>query len=282
MKPSTLIIWLLVAAFLAIDFAMMGELQIRRNEWPEAGGIFGLGLVFAQISLLALWFVFGHSNIAFRTITSMIGLFVVSFLASYSTNGGPAETSFWFAFALCFTATTTALLSVARAIGLEIRDAASYGDQQGKSRTLSKQFTIWGLLSLMTGVGAVLGAIRFADMPEHSVLAIGAFGLVLASLSCSVLLTAIAVRRWWITVLVVITSCPAAGALLQLTGIPPDDGPLPIILSLYAQCILTMLAAHVVRQSGYVLQSACDALQTTASKSSVASVLESEDQVDEP
>lgn len=282
MKSSTLIVWLLVAACIAIDLAMIGELQIRRNEWPEAGGIVGVGLTFSQISLLALWAVWGRSGMLVRGVSSLLGVWGLSCLGSYSVSGGLGAAGPWFGLLLVYCGVSLVPCIIVRFSGYELLSPLSAEPPRTLSRNSPRQFTIWGLLSLMTAIGATLAVLRFAEFPVADLLELLVFITLLAATACSLLLLALYLSRLVASIIATITFLPIAGALLSLSGLSPGETTLEMVLVTCTQGAAIASAAIVLRNGGYRLNRFKESSGTTASGSQGDSDLGSEARAGEP
>jgi hypothetical protein len=285
MKSSTLIVWLLVAACIAIDLAMIGELQVRRNEWPEAGGVIGLGLVFSQVTLMALWTVWGRSHILFRGVSALLGVWAVSFLASYSERGGPLGVGTWFGVLLLFCGVSLIPFIIARFANFTLTNEAEEKPHSTGRRLSSNQFTIWGLLSLMTAVGIALAVTRFAEFPMEQLLEVAVFFTLLAASVCAVLLLALYVSRLLPAILattVICAICPVAGVLLSLTELNTGEGTLDLVVMMCVQGVASLFAAIVLRAGGYRLVRHTAPSAAKAAGSSVESASTAAGQRDEP
>ncbi|MBC8352106.1 MAG: hypothetical protein H8E66_08950 [Planctomycetes bacterium] len=282
MKSSTLIVWLLVAACVAINLAMIGELQIRRNEWPEAGGVIGLGLTLAQIALVALWTVWGLKNLIVRVISSLLSVWALSVLGSYSAVGRPDGAGPWFGLLLTYCGVSLVACMIAGSAGYKLSNHATDGQYLARHRTRSNQFTIWGLLSLMTAIGIALTVVKFAEFPISELLEMAAFLSLLATTGCLVLLLSLFLRHVIFAVIATAVVCPSVGFLLAVTGLAPAEGTLEFTMMTCTQGFALLSAAIVLRSSGFRLVREATVSSTTTSESSGASESESVDQRAEP
>lgn len=267
MKSSNLIVWLLVAAFIAIDLAMIGELQIRRNEWPEAGGLIGLGLSFSQIALLALWAVWGRSNVLVRGVNTLLGVWAVSCLASYSTTSDLDDVGYWFGVLLFYCGASLIPFIILRFARYEISSqrAAStqHADNHAVRRLSANQFTIWGILSLTTAIGVALAVIRFAQFPMGLLLEVLAFFTLLAVAVCAILLLALFLSRTIIALVATTVICPIVGFLLSLNGLAPGE-PLELVLMMCVLGVVIVSAAIILKSAGYRLIRLTEPSEATA------------------
>ncbi|MEX0820337.1 MAG: hypothetical protein WD070_12125 [Pirellulaceae bacterium] len=257
MKSTRLIVWLLVAACVAIDLAVIGELQVRQNEWPGAGGVIGLGLSFSQIVLLSLWLVWGRSGVLLRGVSTLLGVWGISCLANFSTDGGPHRVGIWFGVLLLFCGVCVIPLFIAKFVGCELSNEAAESPLARDRRWSTNQFTIWGLLSLMTTVGITLAVLRFAEFPMPHLFEVIWFVTILAATGCTILLLALFLRRLYIAILATLMISPIGGVLLSLFGPAPDDDALLLILMTFVQGAAILAAVVVLRTSGYRLVRSC-------------------------
>lgn len=249
MRSPTLIVWLLVAACIAIDLAMIGELQVQRNEWPEAGGVVGLGVMFAQVTLIALWAVWGRYTIPFRAIGSLLSVWGLSCLGSYSAVGGLGGAGPWFGLVLVYCGASLALFIVARLTSYKLCHRPEEIFPTAINRSSSHQFTIWWLLSLMTAVGIALGVIRFAEFPLEELLELVVLLTVLAATGGTVLLLTLALSRLSVAIIATIFILPIGGFLVSLTDLGSAEG-LTLSLMTCIQGAAILAAAIILRTSG--------------------------------
>ncbi|MBI2478009.1 MAG: hypothetical protein HYV60_04995 [Planctomycetia bacterium] len=266
MKSSTLIVWLLVAACIAIDLAMIGELQVRRNEWPEPGGVVGLGLSFSQIALLALWAVWGHNQILVRGVGTLLGVWAVSCLASFSSMGSLGEAGDWFGVQLFYCGVSLVPFLIARFANYELSKELARSRQSAGHRLSANQFTIWGILSLTTAAGIALAVVRFAEFPVGELLEVAAFFTLLAATACGILLLALFLSRVIFAIVATLVICPIAGVLLSLTGLAPGDA-VELVLMMCVQGAVLLAAAIAIKAAGFRLVRGAGASEATASGS---------------
>jgi hypothetical protein len=280
MKSSTLIVWLLVAACIAIDLAMIGELQVRRNEWPGAGGIIGLGLVFSQIALLALWVACGKKTLVIRAVSALLGVWGVSCVGSYSATGGLGEVRAWFGLLILCSLASLAPIIVAKINRYDLIDVGSETVRLPTTRLTSSQFTIWGLLTLMTGVGITLMLLRNAAFPWLELLQAAPFFAIFVFTGCAVLLLTLTVAKLRWAFIATIVICPIAGFLLSLHHAVAEQAP-ELILAVSIESLGTIFAAIGLRSGGVRLVRSPPRFEAKASGSSDVSVSGSEGRVDE-
>lgn len=282
MKSSTLIVWLLVAACIAIDLAMIGELQVRRNEWPAVGGIVGLGLAFSQIAFVSLWVVWGRAGIPVRIVSALLSVWGVSFLANYSSKGTEIGVGAWFGLLLLCCIFSVILFVIVRLARYELFHPIAETFSVPNRRSSAIQFSIWGLLSLTTAVGVTLAIIRFAEFPIDELLQAATFFAVLNSTASTLLLLDLILVRWWITILAAVAICPIAGLLLSLHELVEDEFTIQLFLTTIAIAAVTCSVSAVLRVGGGYRLVRCSAPRNArASESSAASGSVTEGQADE-
>ncbi len=250
MKSSTLIVWLLVAAYVALDLAMIGELQIRRNEWPEAGGIIGLGLAFGQVTLISLWAILGRNTLPFRAIGLLLSVWGVSCLGSYSAVGGLGGVGPWFGLLLVYCGASLTLFIAPRLTGYKLSNQVLETPPASNNGLPANQFTIWWLLSLMTAVGTALGVIRFATFPLVELLELAVLLTILAATGCTVVWLSLSLSRAAVAIITTIVISPIGGILLTLTEFG-SKGRLEMILMTCMQGVTILAAAFVLRAGGF-------------------------------
>ncbi|MCA9122324.1 MAG: hypothetical protein H6822_14725 [Planctomycetaceae bacterium] len=281
MKSSNLITWLLVAACVAIDLAIAGELQVRRNEWPEAGGLIGLGLTFSQVTMLAMWTVNGRTSILVRGVVSLVAVWMLGCLAEFSTTGRYEGAGMWFGVLMFYCTVSLVPFVLVRLTGYALANDDSRGRTKTRVGLSANQFSLFGILSLTTAIGITLGIVRFAVFPVGQLLGVAAFFTVLGATSCTLLLLSLYLRRIAFAIAASIVLCPTTGAVLSLTKIAPGEGMFELMIMMCVQGSVLVAAAVVLRSVGYRLISERSLKLPTAAESSASLTTESEGQGDE-
>ncbi len=281
MKSSTLIVWLLVAACIAIDLAMIAELQVQRNDWPGAGGLIGLGLAFAQVTLISLWAIWGRNSLPFRAIGSLLGVWGLSCLGSYSAVGGLGGVGPWFGLLLVYCAASLVLFIMARLASYAVSNQPLENSPGASNRSSSNQFTIWWLLSLMTAVGTALAVIRFAEFPMEELLDLAVVLSILSATGATVLILTLFLSRVGVAIIATMFISPIGGFLLMLTKLG-SEARLEMVLLTCMQGLTILAAALVLRAGGFRVVRHNAPCGARASGSSVASASVAADGRDGP
>jgi hypothetical protein len=133
-------------------------------------------------------------------------------------------------------------LAIARLAGVGIVPIHEHEAPRG-----SRQFTILGLLSLTTFVAVLLGIGRLLKFPWGELGAIAVFVVANGAIPWT-----LASWPWPTTLIVGAAVCTAAGAVMSLTGFPPND-PLSLAAMCTIQGIVIIAALAVVQIAGYRL-----------------------------
>ncbi len=251
MKSSTLIGTLLVAAVCAIDLAVIGEIQVRKNEWPAAAGVMGIGLAFAQVVLISLWAVWGRFNVIVRSVTALVAVFLTAFVGSYSTDGHGRETNEWFGVLLLYAALTIVPFTVARMAGFQLNTDNRLKLKVESSSLATNQYTVWGLMSLMTAVAIACAVMRFVAFPIGEAVAAAVFFSLLAAVACSTSFSFLHSRVLWIPIVVALIAYPVAGIILGFVDFAPNHQKVELIFAIVTQGIVTAAAMLMLRSGGF-------------------------------
>lgn len=256
MKSSTLIIWLLFAAFCAVDLAIVGEIQLRKNEWPEAGGVFGIGFVIGQVPLVALWFVWGGASIFVRGITTLAGIYALACVGSYSEHGAPRAVDEWLGILLIQLACLSIPFAIARTRQFQLRcvDAVAHNSNSALPLESAKhQVTIWWLLCVTTLVAVLISVLRLVSIPIDDLFDAAVFIAVLSAPSCVTLLLAFAMQRLWVSIVVACLLFPLASfAFSLITGSPHER--IEFLLTFCLQGGIVAIAIVTLRNAGFRLE----------------------------
>lgn len=250
LSPTALLVLLVLTACVVVD-VLVGAIA-EDHAWPDAAGVTGIGLAIGQTSMLAVWMVWGSWNIAWRSVTVAIGTFGLSWMVEDSV-GGPS-TSAWFSIMLVFVGMVAATMFVARLMGYRMglhSDAEPATDDTRQPW----QFSIWSLLSAMTAAGILLAFVRFLDFPANEFVEAILFFLILTVTTCLILFTSF-LPHWAVSVGVVVVTCPLAGALLRVTGFPPEDDWLELMALSTLHGVSVFAITSVLKIAGFRLDRA--------------------------
>ena len=241
-----LLLGLLFGALVSQDLVWPVVLRMTNSQWPATPAIVAMGIGFAQLGLAAVLLVLGSGRPAIRGVAT-IALYVgAALLAFRSVN--EQGLGRWLAIMLFVMAVISAPLIIARLAGVAIGPTVDSPPSRG-----SRQYTIWGLLVLTTVVAVLLGIARQLKFPWHELGQIALFSWAIAVIPCILAPLALSKIAWPASLIAGATLCPAAGALLTLTGFPPPEQPLELATMCSIQGAVTIAACAVVRIAGYRL-----------------------------
>jgi hypothetical protein len=240
-----LVLRLLAAAIFLQNLVWLVVLRSSGTDWPSVPAVIAMGLVFAQVGLAAVLVMWGSGNLLLRSLVAVPLLVFAAILASRSTNENlPA----WTSILLAITAIIGAPLAVARLAGVRIVNFSEPLDLAG-----SRQFTIFGLLTLTTLVAVILGVCRLLQFPWEEIGQVALFAVALGGIPWICAPTSLAANRWHWVVIPAVVVCPLAGWLISFTGLPPEQHKVALIAMACIQGALTISACAVVRVAGYRL-----------------------------
>lgn len=240
-----LVLRLLAAAILLQNLVWLVVLRTSGSDWPSVPAVIAMGLVFAQVGLAAVLVVWGSGPLLLRSLAAIPLIFFAAILAARSTN---ENLPVWSSVLLAIVAIVAAPLAVARLAGVRI-----VPDDEPLYAAGSRQFTIFGLLTLTTLVAVILGVCRLLRFPWDEIGQVALFALALGGIPWICSPTALAADRWYWVVVPAPVVCPLAGWLISLTGFPPEEHKLALIAMASVQGALTIGACAVVRVAGYRL-----------------------------
>ena len=235
---------LLAAAILLQNLVWIAILVATTAVWPEAVTIITMGLGFGQAGLAAVLITLVRGSLLLRG-GIVLGMYVgAAALTSLSTS---EEFQQWLTIIFLDIAIVAAPLALARVGGVQIAHWSSEPPNAGVW-----QFSLWSLVSLTTLSAALLGIIRWFDIPWGEVGACAVFALALGSIpwACT---TFTLLRPVW-GILVGAGLCPLVGWVIGWTGFPPENQPVELIVMCLVQGLLTITVAIVFRQAGYRLK----------------------------
>jgi hypothetical protein len=235
---------LLLAAIVLQDVVWVLVMRSNRDRWPEWTAIVALGLAFCQTGLAALLLVLGTGPGWWKRVAVAALLTILAgWVGQRATNG----LATWQGIMLLDLAIVAGPLVVARLAGMRIVP----DDAAGESAAASRQYSILGLLILMT-LTAVLLAIARAMAPWGEIGQLAVFAISLGAIPwiCGPLALSRLPASWPILAASIV--CPLAGLAIAQTGFPPNH-PLQLIAMCCVQGALAVAACLVVRLAGYGL-----------------------------
>ena len=170
MKPTHLLAGLMALATLLLDQVVATQLCLR----PDPALMLLLGLAFGQLALLAMWSVLGSTPWLLRLLAVAAVAALLSGPFASATAGRWSE---WFLVLGLFSAAVALPTLVYRWAGLCASEIEVESQRSAKHRNLQYyQFTVGGVLSLMTAVGVLLGLARHATFPWQHTAALACYG----------------------------------------------------------------------------------------------------------
>jgi hypothetical protein len=252
MKAPVVVIWLLIVACVAVDLAVIRELQLSQATWPERTGILGIGLAFGQQVLVTAWMVWGRWNLLVRVAVTVCATFGLGWLGA-SSEAGASQSGVWFSAMLIFLALLAAPMLAARLMGYSVLRPEDTDDQQRRRSLRARQFSIWSLLTVMTAVAVILGVLRYADWLQDDLVAAILFFTVFSIATCIVLFCGLFFRARIVGLVVTLLVSPVAGYCLSRTGLTANDTREMIELSCL-QGLVVIVGVLVLRSAGYVME----------------------------
>jgi hypothetical protein len=240
-----LLVRLLAAAILLQNLVWLVVLRTTGNDWPSSPAVIAMGLVFAQVGMAGVLVTWGSGPLLLRALAAIPLVFFSAVLASRSTNN---NLPVWLSVLMIDAAIVAAPLAVARLAGVRIARI-----DEPQDAPASRQFTIFGLLTLTTLVAVLMGIGRLLDFPWGEIGQFTLFALALGGIPWVCAPTALAAYRWYWIALAAAVVCPFAGWLISLTGFPPQNDKVALIAMCCIQGALTIAACAVVRVAGYRL-----------------------------
>lgn len=237
------LIGLLIAAILLQDLVWLVAIDSSGGKWPAAAGIVGMGLAFGQVGLAALLLSVGRGPLIVRGFTA-IGIHIAGcFVASRATDLVFEQ---WLG-VMSLVALLVALTpAIARIAGITIATS-----DVPPAAARSRQFTLWGLLSLTTIVAAILGLARVVNFPWESLGRIAGFGTALAAIPWTIVFLTLNRRiPWSRSLLGAAVVSHLAGWSIAVSQILPH-GVSEMIEMCVVQGAVTFAACAIARLAGY-------------------------------
>ncbi len=223
----------LVLAVVSVDAAVARATWGLRFPHPAIAGLLALGL--AQLGLIAAWLATGTGNIVLRVSLSLLAMVVFSWLLSSSTQ--PDFTQWLGVLGLYATVVAVPIfifhwVVVGRSTSDRAVDSPEPGELADGEHNLAAdqpddaelrqsprsppQWTLAGIMSLITVVAVALGYGRMVDFPqaEAALAAISCIGFALTTLISLFIAYGINRTRWHVPA--VVLTCPPIGAVVGL------------------------------------------------------------------
>jgi hypothetical protein len=248
MKVKQPIPVLLVVFLLLLNLVIATAVEQRELAWPQTLAVCGLAIVFTQVALVGAWLVWGRANIVIRLMAALGVIYLLASTASVCTQARASE---WFTVLMFDAAFTVLGFALARILKVSISTETEPTAEKG-SDTVAWQFSIWGVLSVMTGVACTLAASRLGAWSGTVFQAALSF-VAVAMLSCLAFLITFWPFRRWIIATVVVTASAATGWFLVLTDLRAGDERQGLLL--VAVCVIHGVtlagAAELLQIGGY-------------------------------
>ena len=222
MKAHQLIVILLIMTLVLVNLVLSRIVHNAGLVWPDALCVVGLGLIFAQIVLVASWLVWSSRNFALRIILSLAILY---FLAHPASTYAIDDPSSWFTANLSFLAIISTVFLVARFAGVSIDQVDDHNAPTGLG---SWQFSISGILSVTTGTACLFGAARNLHVPATAGVSTLLFFLAISAVATIAFFSSFCLHRVGLAVLVIGLAATMIGYVLSLTGIRVE-GPWTVV-----------------------------------------------------
>lgn len=267
MKPSGVLIALLVLAAVVVDYAVLTAAQ-RRMHLPDPAVTLALALGLSQVSLAAIWLALGRRPAFLRLIGTAV--VVAAWTRSLASLPDSPHVEMWAAWLTAQTAAVSLALLVARSRGLGMTDVpAGEETETPTARAKRLQFSILHLLGWMTAVAVVLGMLKclppsyalgwnsFFD--SHTAVFVGSHVVV----AWTALWTALGTGRPAVRLVALpLATITAFGALWLYVGVPQRD--VGRILVLYVlEALLLLGPLWVVRLAGWHLETRSESRTAT-------------------
>ena len=211
MKPIHLLACLLATFFAVLDLVALTGF---RSSYDTPLMIF-TGLAMGQLALLAIWCVLGTGSWPARMVVTLAGVAWLSYPLGKVTGHSGSE---WF-IVLCLIALGTGVaIWMGRLFGIGPGvGRASGGAQVSQAPKRFSQFSLGGLLSLMTVVALVLGLKEEMTFPFANSLAIGGYGVWFVAIAWVALWAYGSQQLMALRLAVIMLACLAAGFFMART-----------------------------------------------------------------
>jgi hypothetical protein len=241
---ARLLLLLLFGALMLQSLAWPVALRMYDAEWPDAPAIAAMGLAFAQVGLAALVLVLASGPLAVRGAAAIL-LYGGSAVLATSSVGESLPA--WLGIMLCALGIVATPFVLARLAGVAVMPHVLVELPRG-----SRQYTILGLLVLTTLVAVLLAIGRQLDFPWRELRQVLLFSVAIAAVPCAIGPLACSRVPWPVTLIAILTLCPATGIVLAFTGFPPEH-PVELVAMCLVQGAVIFAACLVTRVAGYRL-----------------------------
>jgi hypothetical protein len=209
MKPTHLLAGLSLSAACLLDVAVATALE----TYPDPALMVFLGLAFGQLALLGIWTVLGTVAWLLRVLTMVAAAALLSGPIAAVTAGGWSE---WFTILCLFCGAVVLLVSAFRCWGLAFSTRGSdEEDTPARCRLACTQYSLGGILSVMTAIGLVLGLGRHVTFPWQHTLVLAGYGTCLLLVAVSSLWAVASSRSAPARLAILAGVCLIAGAVMD-------------------------------------------------------------------
>lgn len=249
MKPHHLLVGLLIAVhFLA--GAAFGSLSYSvRPTWPEPLATLILGAALGQLAIAAAWLAWGRLLVAIRAALFLVVMLGWLFPVAACMGDTDQLRKWWGGILLVYALSLTASLVGIRLAGSTL---VLEGDLPPPDpRVKPWQFTVGGVLTLMTLLAMLLGIGRHLDFPWEDFYSAVSFCLGTALAAAASVYLAFRLRILWLALALPPILCGIVGSLFWMFLIPHES-----FVGMGAlQGGVISLSAGVLRVAGYQLAS---------------------------
>lgn len=259
-RPITVVIVLLLSASAAAAACVVTAAGASDRTSAALSLMFAVGL--AQIALLTAWLAWGEGLTFWRVALLCGGLAFWSWpMNRWAANGYPQ----WLFVLTTYAAIIAGVLLLLRVAGVAVlhlprplsfthadeNEEADERRQTGRRRRGRRQFSLWTLLSLVTGAAVVTGLLRLSAIPWGHLLEAGALACTFAVFALICLMAGIALPRPAGVILAVVGAAALCAAWLHWLG-----GKQNYLLVCGALGGYVTLSMQALRSVGYSLRAA--------------------------
>jgi hypothetical protein len=216
MKPTHLLAGLFTIAAVLFDVVVAQRLSTA----PDAALTLFFGAACGQLALLSVWCVWGFSAWLIRLVAVLVVAALLSVPLATATAGQWSE---WFLVLCLFAGLVGVPLIVARWSGLSAAITNTDNGQEMAGRRLRRgQYSLGGLLSLMTAVGIACGLRHHVAFPWPHALALASYGTCLTCVAVGSVWAMVSRQPVGVRILVLTMLCIAAGLVMNRTELARD------------------------------------------------------------
>ena len=216
MKPTHLLAGLLTIAAVLFDVVVAKRLSAA----PDTALMLFLGTACGQLALLSVWCVWGFSAWLIRLLAVLVSAALLSVPLAAATSGQWSE---WFLVLCLFAGLVGVPLIVARWSGLGAVVTNTDDRRAMPGRRLRRcQYSLGGLLSLMTAVGIGCGLRHHVAFPWPHAWALASYGVCLMCVAVGSVWAMVSRRPVRVRIVVLTWLCLAAGLVMNRAELARD------------------------------------------------------------